>query len=313
MDRTSEFFALAQSLGAGLADQTASAVAGLPTQGVYRRGGPLPSGAPSASWVSAPSPFSSGSSPSRVNLPMPQSSSISSSSLAAPPLAGSFIPTTSSQISPGLGFSSASSSCSSASFPAVGAFNSLADLIGRDIQGVEYRLSELGRRAKQRSLFDDRSSQFDSLTTQIKQSLTGLNGQLESLEEYAVAAADEAAAAATGGGIWRARDAAAAPSSKAHFTAMTGTLRNQLLALTKQFKDVLQIRSENLKRLDSRRNLYSFAKEKNGGKEKRDWGCGTEKIYPLEKREKIGGGEDYGGCEQVDWEIMPLVGTRTIK
>ncbi|CDI78602.1 syntaxin, putative [Eimeria acervulina] len=46
--------------------------------------------------------------------------------------------------------------------------------------------------------------------------------------------------------------------SKQHYKTVTEVLKTRLLDVTKEFKEILTLRTETLKRQDRRRNLYSF-------------------------------------------------------
>eukprot|EP01053_Blabericola_migrator_P000580 Blabericola_migrator_1__579@NODE_1142_length_5300_cov_104_746990_g777_i0_p3_GENE_NODE_1142_length_5300_cov_104_746990_g777_i0NODE_1142_length_5300_cov_104_746990_g777_i0_p3_ORF_typecomplete_len305_score51_05Syntaxin/PF00804_25/15Syntaxin/PF00804_25/3_5e10Filo_VP35/PF02097_15/4_2e09SNARE/PF05739_19/0_0044DUF1640/PF07798_11/0_094PspA_IM30/PF04012_12/0_13ATF7IP_BD/PF16788_5/0_036BLI1/PF17324_2/9e02BLI1/PF17324_2/0_86BLI1/PF17324_2/3_3e03BLI1/PF17324_2/2_1e02DUF3584/PF12128_8/0_049Syntaxin18_N/PF104 len=121
-------------------------------------------------------------------------------------------------------------------------FSKLAQDISSAFDVCRSDLDQLGQLAKQRTLFDDKSADVENLTYKIKQALTGLNANVDSLE-----------------GLCHAAPSAGSPGSQhaaAHRQAILTSLRTQLMDLTKEFKDILEMRSSNLKQLESRRGLY---------------------------------------------------------
>lgn len=107
-------------------------------------------------------------------------------------------------------------------------------------------LNQLSQLAKQRTLFDDKSADVNALTFRIKQALTGLSSNVDSLE-----------------GLCGTLPTSGSPGSQhaaAHRQAILTSLRTRLLDLTREFKDILELRSNNLKQLESRRGLYGQAR-----------------------------------------------------
>ncbi|PFH35113.1 putative syntaxin 5 [Besnoitia besnoiti] len=119
-------------------------------------------------------------------------------------------------------------------------FNASAAEIGTQLQRTSLKLKELAKFARQRSIYNDKTAQAQDLTYEIKKSITELNIKIEHLEEMARNSRNDSG------------------QSRQHYNTMTDMLKGLLLDVTKEFKDVLLLRTENMKKQDERRNLYSF-------------------------------------------------------
>ncbi|CEL97048.1 unnamed protein product [Vitrella brassicaformis CCMP3155] len=117
-------------------------------------------------------------------------------------------------------------------------FNVVADEVGREIHTGSLKLQELAKLAKQRGIFNDKTAQIQELTYDIKQTITGLNTKIETLDR----AARE--------GFSHNRH------ERQHATSIVEALKTRLLELTKDFKDILQLRTEIMKKQDNRRKMY---------------------------------------------------------
>ncbi|KEP67598.1 UNVERIFIED_CONTAM: syntaxin 5, putative [Hammondia hammondi] len=118
-------------------------------------------------------------------------------------------------------------------------FNASAAEIGTQLHRTSLKLKELARFARQRSIYNDRTAQTQDLTYEIKKSITELNCKIDYLEQIA-------------------KDSGSEGQSRQHYNTMVDMLKGRLLDVTKEFKDVLLLRTENMKKQDERRNLYSF-------------------------------------------------------
>jgi len=120
-------------------------------------------------------------------------------------------------------------------------FNLQTADVGSAIDKAVLKIRELNRLVRQRGIFNDKTSEIQELSFDVKTAITTLNGRLEALS----------------------RDASNAGSYgfhyQAHHTNVVETLKSRLLELTKDFKDTLQIRAESMKQQDNRRNMYSFS------------------------------------------------------
>jgi len=123
------------------------------------------------------------------------------------------------------------------------AFNKLASNIGQEIHRTSQKLGKLAKLAGQKSLFDDPADEIAALTMSIKGDITTLNEQIDQLQ----------AITAAGGGT-------ATPPSKqaaAHSGTVVQSLKSRLMDATKEFKSVLQVRTENVKAQESRKTQFS--------------------------------------------------------
>eukprot|EP00271_Cylindrocystis_brebissonii_P001289 TRINITY_DN1159_c0_g1_i11.p1 TRINITY_DN1159_c0_g1~~TRINITY_DN1159_c0_g1_i11.p1 ORF type:complete len:325 (-),score=74.28 TRINITY_DN1159_c0_g1_i11:434-1408(-) len=97
--------------------------------------------------------------------------------------------------------------------------------------------------AKRTSMFDDPAIEIQELTAVIKQDITALNGAIEELQR-----------------VCDATDAANHNRhTSEHSTTVVDSLKSRLMGATKSFKDVLTMRTENLKVHENRRALFSAA------------------------------------------------------
>ncbi|KAL8434212.1 hypothetical protein ACSSS7_003313 [Eimeria intestinalis] len=145
-------------------------------------------------------------------------------------------------------------------------FNALAAEMGNTLHSTSLKLQELGKLARQCGIYNDKTAQIQELTFEIRKTINALNQKVDILE---------AAGANVGVGSGH---------SKQHYVTVTEVLKTRLLDVTKEFKDILTLRTEtaglntirsspacirsfqhqclvnpqNLKRQDRRRNLYSF-------------------------------------------------------
>jgi len=120
-----------------------------------------------------------------------------------------------------------------------GHFNSLAADIGLSLDYARSKLQELGKLVRQKGIFNDKTSEIQELSFDVKTAITTLNSKLETLTSAAESAS------------------ALNRHYHTHHTNVVETLKTRLLELTKDFKDTLQIRAETMKQQDSRRNMYS--------------------------------------------------------
>nr|CEL68905.1 TPA: syntaxin, putative [Neospora caninum Liverpool] len=119
-------------------------------------------------------------------------------------------------------------------------FNASAADIGTQLHRTSLKLKELAKFARQRSIYNDKTAQTQELTYEIKKAITELNCKIEYLEQMARNSGNDSG------------------QSRQHYNTMVDMLKGRLLDVTKEFKDVLLLRTENMKKQDERRNLYSF-------------------------------------------------------
>lgn len=116
----------------------------------------------------------------------------------------------------------------------------LASKITDLLQEGNKKLLHLERCVKQKGIFNDTSSEIEELTYEVKQTITDVTTNLDSLIQFIYSLNINNL------------------QSKTHMDNIVASLRNQLFEFTKKFKDVLQIRSEHIKKQVNRRQMYSY-------------------------------------------------------
>jgi len=118
-------------------------------------------------------------------------------------------------------------------------FMNIAKAIGVDISNTYAKLEKLTILAKKKSLFDDRPVEIQDLTYIIKQDISSLNKQIAQLQEFS-----------------KSRDENSQHAKK-HSSSVVVSLQSKLANMSKSFKQVLEIRTENLKHQKERRDQFS--------------------------------------------------------
>jgi len=124
-------------------------------------------------------------------------------------------------------------------------FNRFAKKIGRDLSQTCAKLEKLAMLAKKKSLFDDRMSEIDELTHIIKQDIAGLNRQIAQLQEFAMNRHGSLITAKNGS------------QTQHHSKSIVVCLQSKLASVSNEFKQVLEIRTENLKHQRTRREKFT--------------------------------------------------------
>jgi syntaxin 5 len=108
-------------------------------------------------------------------------------------------------------------------------FNRRASRIGLSIHQTSQKLSKLTKLAKRTSMFDDPAVEIQDLTSVIKQDITALNAAISDLQV-----------------LCDSRNEAAnrTKHSSEHSTTIVDDLKSRLMSTTKDFKDVLTMRTE---------------------------------------------------------------------
>ncbi|KAE8748058.1 hypothetical protein FOCC_FOCC005253 [Frankliniella occidentalis] len=122
-------------------------------------------------------------------------------------------------------------------------FMMIARTIGKNISSTYSKLEKLTLLAKRKSLFNDRPTEIQELTYIIKEDLSSLNGQIARLQEVA---RSQRRAQQTG----RAH-------LLSHSSSVVLALQSKLASMSSEFKNVLEVRTENLKQQKSRRDQFS--------------------------------------------------------
>lgn len=122
-------------------------------------------------------------------------------------------------------------------------FAKRASTIGLGIHSTSQKLQKLTQLAKQTSMFDDPAQEINELATIVKQDINALNQGITDLQTFL-------------GGVGN-------KQSADHSNNVVETLRNRLKDTTKEFKDVLTLRTDNLKVHEERKSLFVSSKSQN--------------------------------------------------
>lgn len=95
--------------------------------------------------------------------------------------------------------------------------------------------------AKRKSLFDDRSAEIQELTYIIKSDLNSLNQQIAQLQDVSK----------------RQRHTTNGKHLQSHSTSVVLALQSKLASMSTDFKQILDVRTENLKQQKNRRDQFS--------------------------------------------------------
>ncbi|XP_065342599.1 syntaxin-5 [Cloeon dipterum] len=122
-------------------------------------------------------------------------------------------------------------------------FMIIARNIGKNISGTYAKLEKLTLLAKKKSLFDDRPAEIQELTYIIKEDLNSLNQQIAKLQ----------------GAAKSQQDNSNRKHLMSHSSSVVLTLQSKLASMSSEFKNVLEVRTENLKAQRSRQEQFSQA------------------------------------------------------
>lgn len=121
-------------------------------------------------------------------------------------------------------------------------FMQRSKLIGRNISSTYAKLEKLTHLAKKRSLFDDsQDREVQELTGIIRHDLTSLTKQLADLRSQSRVASPNGTSA----------------HLQKHSSNLVGSLQTKVAFITQKFKDVLEVRTENLKKQAERRDHFT--------------------------------------------------------
>ncbi|KAM0941441.1 putative target SNARE coiled-coil domain, syntaxin/epimorphin, syntaxin-5, Sly1p-binding protein [Dioscorea sansibarensis] len=121
-------------------------------------------------------------------------------------------------------------------------FNRKASRIGLGIHETSQMITKLSKFARRSSMFDDPAVEIQELSAIIKNDITALNIAISDLQ------------------VLQNTELADMNSSKdrvVHATTICDDLKSRLMGATKQFKDVLTARTENLKAHENRKQIFS--------------------------------------------------------
>lgn len=120
-------------------------------------------------------------------------------------------------------------------------FMLVAKNVGRNITNTYSKLEKLTLLAKRKSLFNDKSQEIQDLTYMIKSDLGSLNQQIAQLQEISK----------------RQRHQTNGKHLQNHSSNVVLALQSKLASMSTHFKQVLEVRTENLKHQKSRREQFS--------------------------------------------------------
>ncbi|KZT30734.1 integral membrane protein sed5 [Neolentinus lepideus HHB14362 ss-1] len=126
-------------------------------------------------------------------------------------------------------------------------FSRLASAIGKDISSTTVKLGKLAQLAKRKTLFDDRPVEISELTHIIKQDIAHINKQIASLQAYVKQRQGQS------------NKSAAAKQVEEHNHNVVMLLQSKLANTSMTFKDVLEIRTQNMKESRDRQEQFTHA------------------------------------------------------
>ncbi|XP_071742302.1 syntaxin-32-like [Rutidosis leptorrhynchoides] len=126
-------------------------------------------------------------------------------------------------------------------------FNERASNIGYRIHHTSQKLAKLAKLAKRTSVFDDPTVEIQELTAVIKQDITALNADVVDLQVVCNSQNESENISS---------------DTTTHSATVVDNLKNRLMGATKEFKEVLTMRTENLKVHENRRQLFSASNSK---------------------------------------------------
>ncbi|BGP02200.1 Integral membrane protein SED5 [Rhodotorula toruloides] len=127
-------------------------------------------------------------------------------------------------------------------------FARMAAKIGKDIQATTGKLEKLAQLAKRKTLFDDRPVEISELTYIIKQDIAALNQQIAQLQAFTQSNLN----AGAGG-----------KQVSEHNKNVVTMLQTKLADTTIGFKDVLEIRTQNMKASRDRTEQFTYSGSSN--------------------------------------------------
>ncbi|KYN07102.1 PREDICTED: syntaxin-5 [Cyphomyrmex costatus] len=123
-------------------------------------------------------------------------------------------------------------------------FMMIAKNISRNITGTFIKLEKLALLAKKKSIFNDRQTEIEELTHIIKTDLKGLNLQIGKLQELGKSQRESFGSSQS-------------HHIASHSSSIVMTLQSKLANMSNHFKSVLEVRSENMREEQSRRQQFT--------------------------------------------------------
>jgi len=122
----------------------------------------------------------------------------------------------------------------------------MASTIGKDISSTTIKLGKLAQLAKRKTLFDDRPVEISELTFIVKQDIANINKQIAALQSY-VKQQGQSSRSAEGKQL------------DEHNNNVVMLLQSKLANTSMSFKDVLEVRTQNMKESRSRTEQFMYS------------------------------------------------------
>lgn len=123
----------------------------------------------------------------------------------------------------------------------------MASGIGKDISSTTIKLGKLAQLAKRKTLFDDRPVEISELTYIIKQDIASINKQIAALQSYVKQRNAQGSKSAEGKQI------------DEHNHNVVMLLQSKLANTSMSFKDVLEVRTQNMKESKDRTEQFMYS------------------------------------------------------
>ncbi|XP_050308314.1 syntaxin-5 [Anthonomus grandis grandis] len=120
-------------------------------------------------------------------------------------------------------------------------FMLIAKNVGKNIASTYAKLEKLTHLAKRKSLFDDKTAEIQELTYIIKSDLNSLNQQIAQLQNVAK----------------RQKQSTNGKHLQSHSSNIVLALQSKLASMSTDFKQILEVRTENLRHQKNRRDQFS--------------------------------------------------------
>merc|ERR1719315_785725 len=164
-------------------------------------------------------------------------------------------------------------------------FINIAKSIGQDITNTYTKLEKLTLLARRKTIFDDKPVEIQELTYIIKQDIAHLNKQIGQLQAIAKAQRKDQGAHQQG-----------------HSTSVVVQLQSKLAAMSNNFKQVLEVRTENLKSQRSRAEQFSTGGVTNSLPQSATLGFHAGSVLAMDDEVSASGGDaviEMGGGGQM--------------
>ncbi|CAK4720989.1 hypothetical protein LEN26_010894 [Aphanomyces euteiches] len=119
-------------------------------------------------------------------------------------------------------------------------FNAAASDVSKEVHKISQRLQQLTLLVRQTNMFNDPTSQINELTQLVKQDITLIHTKLDDLESFQRSQ----------------RGGYSSNHAARHSDAIVTQMKSTLMNTTKGFKDILQVRQENLQHQHDRKSQY---------------------------------------------------------